>query len=476
MAGDIIRPSALPDRPTPVGTEKVPTDNGVTVGGTTWEAGVAAGRPLANQAEAETGVNATKAMTPLTTKQAIAAQGDVRFASAAQGALADAAVQPSRTISAGTGLTGGGDLSANRTVALNASSIASLANADSAVQSVVAGTNVTIDNTDPQNPVINATGGGAKPFPQGRLSLTSGVAFPASPVAGATTIYYEPVLGTAISIYDGAAFVVKDLAGAILLALDSNSGHAGYQQADRNFDLFVFDDGGTIRLATGPAWNAGAVSGSDTARGTGAGSTELETFGGLLVNKNAITLRWGSASGNTASVSVRRATYVGSFRATANGQASDTLTKRFLFNAYNQTVRKLYVADPVASYSYAGGYRQFNGNAANRIDFLLGLAGILVTATVNGYVSTADVTPGTAYVKISIDSTSAMNTDDIIMGAIAGRSAAQSLWGQYSGYPGLGHHFLVPIEAMFGGTTMTWYGTDNGANTVRPGLIAQVWM
>lgn len=159
MAGDIIRPSALPDRPTPVATEKVPTDNGVTVGGTTWEAGVAAGRPLASQAEAEAGVNATKAMTPLTTNQAIAAQGDVRFASAAQGAFADTAVQPGRTISAGTGLTGGGDLSANRTVALNASSIASLDKADSAVQSIVAGTNVTIDNTDPQNPVINATAG-----------------------------------------------------------------------------------------------------------------------------------------------------------------------------------------------------------------------------------------------------------------------------------------------------------------------------
>lgn len=32
--------------------------------------------------------------------------------------------------------------------------------ADSAVQSVVAGTNITIDNTDPQNPIISASGGG----------------------------------------------------------------------------------------------------------------------------------------------------------------------------------------------------------------------------------------------------------------------------------------------------------------------------
>lgn len=40
------------------------------------------------------------------------------YATAAQGATADTAVQPARTITAGTGLTGGGDLSANRTLAV----------------------------------------------------------------------------------------------------------------------------------------------------------------------------------------------------------------------------------------------------------------------------------------------------------------------------------------------------------------------
>lgn len=48
--------------------------------------------------------------------------------------LADTAVQPTRSITAGTGLTGGGDLSANRTIALDSASIASLGKADTAVQ------------------------------------------------------------------------------------------------------------------------------------------------------------------------------------------------------------------------------------------------------------------------------------------------------------------------------------------------------
>lgn len=84
-------------------------------------------------------------------------------------ALADTAVQPaalsgyvptSRTVTAGTGLTGGGDLTANRSIALSAGSQAALAEAETSVQSVVAGGNVSIDNTDPRNPIISATGGG----------------------------------------------------------------------------------------------------------------------------------------------------------------------------------------------------------------------------------------------------------------------------------------------------------------------------
>lgn len=58
------------------------------------------------------------------------------FATAGQGALADTAVQPARTISVGIGLTGGGNLSADRSIALNAASIASLALADTSTQAV----------------------------------------------------------------------------------------------------------------------------------------------------------------------------------------------------------------------------------------------------------------------------------------------------------------------------------------------------
>lgn len=55
---------------------------------------VYAGRPSASQAEAQSGTNSEKAMTPLTTKQSIASEVGETLASSSQGALADTALQP----------------------------------------------------------------------------------------------------------------------------------------------------------------------------------------------------------------------------------------------------------------------------------------------------------------------------------------------------------------------------------------------
>lgn len=102
MADEKVRPSELSPRASPVATEVVPSDNGVTVAGVTWAAGVNAGRPLANQAEAEAGSNATKAMTPLTVKQHVTARIGVDLASKAQGDKADTAVQPNELATVAT--------------------------------------------------------------------------------------------------------------------------------------------------------------------------------------------------------------------------------------------------------------------------------------------------------------------------------------------------------------------------------------
>lgn len=89
-----ILPRALPPADSVPDDAAFIVDNGVNVQKATPVQIVTSGRPLANQSEAEAGIEPTKAMTPLTTAQAIAAQGAVQFATAAQGELADTSVQP----------------------------------------------------------------------------------------------------------------------------------------------------------------------------------------------------------------------------------------------------------------------------------------------------------------------------------------------------------------------------------------------
>lgn len=84
-----IRIKDLPTNASPSPSQYVATDLATTQK-LTVQALVDIGVPVASQAEAEAGVQATKRMTPLTTKQAIAVQA----ATFAQGALADSAVQP----------------------------------------------------------------------------------------------------------------------------------------------------------------------------------------------------------------------------------------------------------------------------------------------------------------------------------------------------------------------------------------------
>lgn len=117
MVDQIIRPSALPRRTNPVASEIAPVDNGTSVAGSTLAEIVNAGRPVASRSEAEAGANAEKAMTPLTVDQKIEYEIGRSLASKAQGDKAD-----------------------------------------SAIQEIVEGANTTVDNTDPQRPIVSSSG------------------------------------------------------------------------------------------------------------------------------------------------------------------------------------------------------------------------------------------------------------------------------------------------------------------------------
>lgn len=295
--------------------------------------------------------------------------------------------------------------------------------------------------------------------PGGRVTLTTAVPVTVSDVAAATTVYYTPYKHDVVRIYDGAAWTYYEFT-ELSLPLDSDSGHTGYHQSGKNFDLFVVNDAGTRRLGTGPAWT------SDTARGTGAGTTELERKNGIWTNKVSMTLRFGSASGNTITVPANRGTYVGTMRASANGQCEDSLAKRFLWNMYNRVARPLQRLESTDNWTYTTAtIRQANGSTANQIEFVAGLSEDPVETVVQGEVENT-IPDNDVMIGIGLDSTTARAAGNIGgFGTILTINMRQPLMTRWQGYPGLGYHALKWLEYSQANGTSTWSG-DLGTPTL----------
>lgn len=294
-------------------------------------------------------------------------------------------------------------------------------------------------------PNTSLGGGGATIVaPQGRLTLVSGQPVAVADQIAKTTIYWTPEGGRSFPRWNGSAFAMTDAAGELSCALSGNSGHAGYQQADRNFDVFASVNGSTPFIGTGPSWHAGAVAGSDTARGAGAGSTELERHHGFLVNKNQIVLRIGSASGDTITVPARQAAYLGTMRASANGQIEDSKKRRFLWSAHNRRQRPIGARDTANSWPYnIAAWRSANNSTLARIEFVRGLNEDAVQSLYQ--ISMSGGASGDALIGIGLDSTSAPASDTVTpyfsLGTSTGAAPAV-----YEGLPGEGYHYLQPLE------------------------------
>jgi hypothetical protein len=319
---------------------------------------------------------------------------------------------------------------------------------------------------------LAATGGGGGSSiaqPQGRLTLTSGVAVTTADVTGATSIFFTPSGGGVLPIWNGSAFVPTSFS-ELTLALDATSAHAGYHQSGKNFDLFAVTDSGTVRLGTGPAWS------SDTSRGTGAGTTELDfSKSGIPTNKNSITLRFGSASGNTLSVAANQATYLGSFRAIADGQAADTKAQRLLYNAYNQTTRAVRVADPALSWTYStASWRQANGSTSNQIDVLDGLGGMVASLQSLSFSNNSTATQRQVRAGIGLDSTSGIASGSTGGAGSVVNTSALIITSFHNGSVGLGKHSLTWLEFGGGTDTQTWFGTDTTAANFQSGITGSI--
>ena len=254
-------------------------------------------------------------------------------------------------------------------------------------------------------------------------------------MSAAMTIYYTPYMGRYVPVYNGTIFTMSDVLAELSQTTTDTTKSPAACAANSNYDLFVWLDGGTFRCTRGPLWT------SDTARGTGAGTTELQLVNGVYLNKNAIT------NGPSAN----RGTYVGTIRTNGSSQVDYNLggsasggSAAFLgvWNMYNRCMAIAQSSDSGASYTYASAtIRQQRGSTGMKISYIAGLSEDAINATYGNVCTVA--TNGQASIAIGFDTITAFS------GALATSNASLFAIGTFVSYgalSGLGVHYVSGLE------------------------------
>jgi hypothetical protein len=186
-------------------------------------------------------------------------------------------------------------------------------------------------------------------YTTGRLTVVSGNAASIVDQASKGTLYYTAVTndGTITSnnfqicIYDGTRLRLYSSA-EISLALTLTSG--------KNYDVFIYDNSGTLTLELSAAWT------NDTTR-----ADALASQSGTVVKSGTTTRRW-----------------IGTIRASGtnivdDGAGGSTGGSRFVWNAYNQVTRTILVQEVTTNWSYTSQtIRQARASSANQVQFVTG--------------------------------------------------------------------------------------------------------
>ena len=296
--------------------------------------------------------------------------------------------------------------------------------------------------------------------PGGRLTLTTAVPVLTADVAAAATVYYTPI-GKIFPIWNGTRWTVISFSETSQTTADATKSPAEVAN-NSNYDYFGWMDGTTFRVTRGPAWT------SDTARGTGAGTTELDFTQGLPRNKVAITNGPGAGLG----------TYVGTVR--SNGTA--TIDMKFgtlatgggesricVWNCYNRVDVAAMVRDDTNTWTLAASsIRSANNSATMRCTFVRGLNEDAIEALYSAASTTS--ASGLIGVGVGLDSTAAFSG---WTGVNYDVSQSMSNIGGYYGAPGLGLHYVQALEASQAGGTQTFYG-DGGTTYNQNGLAVRL--
>lgn len=303
-----------------------------------------------------------------------------------------------------------------------------------------------VDNTGPTSYRLGTARlfGLAGLTPGGRLTLTTAVPVTTSDVIGAGTLYYTPYLHDRIRIFDGTRWIYYTFTEkSLALTLTS----------DKNYDVFIYDNAGTLTLELSAAWT------NDTAR-----ADALTTQDSVQVKSGATTRLW---------LGTIRASGTNTTEDSGGGVTTQVGGKRFVWNAYNQARRHLQVFDSTNTWSYTTNtIRQAGGATGNKVEYVTGNIATLVTADLRACVVLSGNVGLAAKVGVGVDSITAFSGHRQEGYNDATSTLTTALGANYSGYPGLGYHYIAWLEKGADGGS-TFLG-DNGADGSQMGLIVSL--
>jgi hypothetical protein len=304
-------------------------------------------------------------------------------------------------------------------------------------------------------------------IPGGRLTLETGVPVSSSDQTAKTTIYYTPFRHGYVPLYNGTTWYTASFS-ELSQALSNNTTSPAAAAASTVYDLFVWNNAGTITLSRGPAY-AVSTAGS-TSRGTGAGTTELEMVNGRRVNKYAIT------NGPAA----QRGLYVGTIATDANGgngqlnvmiapsAASGGAANRVdIWNEYNQVDIISINRDSADSWNYSTAtWRSANNSTSNRITVVTGQP-TAVSARATNISSNAS----TIQNRVGIG----LNATNAFAGFPASYKTSGTVESVSCEYAGVlsGLNYLQRLEYAEAGGTSAWVGDNGSATDYQSGISAR---
>lgn len=266
---------------------------------------------------------------------------------------------------------------------------------------------------------------------EGRLTTESGVPVSTTDRTSQGTLYFTPYKGNRVSIYDTygwRTYIFSELS----LSLTMTSG--------KNYDVFIYDNSGTLTLELGTAWT------NDTTRAVALSTKDgvlVKDLSGAVIKKYLGTIRASGTNVTADSGGLTGTTQVG-------GQ-------RFVWNYYNQVPLMMKVIDTTTSWSYTTGtVRVAHGATAplNCVEYVTGDS----TSAVNARLwATAQSNANSArgeVVGIGIDSITIMNVKGDIYSNYGPIYLESMIPCYYLGYPGLGYHYISWLESGGDGTSV----------------------